>query len=239
MRRPRSPLPALAPYGCVVSAILLVEDDDAIAEPLARSLRRDGHDVVVVRRGADALEQVGEGPADLVILDLGLPDMDGVEVCRRIRRSDPRLPVLMLTARRDELDVVAGLDSGADDYVTKPFRLAELSARVRSRLRGTEPGSDLSVQDVRIDVAARRTTVGDRDVELTPKEFDLLVLLAANVGQVVTRQRIMREVWDTDWFGSTKTIDVHLAALRRKVGDDPAAPRYVTTVRGVGLRFEV
>jgi DNA-binding response OmpR family regulator len=194
---------------------------------------------VVVGRGADALAQLGDGPVDLVILDLGLPDMDGLDVCRSIRRSDPRLPVLMLTARRDELDVVVGLDSGADDYVTKPFRLAELSARVRSRLRGTEPGNDLRVQDVRIDVAARRTSVGDRDIELTPKEFDLLVLLAVNAGQVVTRQRIMREVWDIDWFGSTKTIDVHLAALRRKVGDDPAAPRYVTTVRGVGLRFEV
>src|SRR4051812_11461526 len=143
-----SPIPA--PYRRAVSAILLVEDDDAIAEPLARSLRRDGHDVVVVGRGADALAQIGDGRVDLVILDLGLPDMDGVDVCRSIRRSDPRLPVLMLTARCDELDVVVGLDSGADDYVTKPFRLAELSARVRRRLRGSEPGSDLSVQDVRI-----------------------------------------------------------------------------------------
>ena len=122
-----------------MSSILLVEDDDAIAEPLARSLRRDGHEVLVVGRGSDAIERLGTDRVDLVILDLGLPDMDGVEVCRRIRELDSRLPVLMLTARDDELDIVVGLDSGADDYVTKPFRLAELSARVRSRLRSTEP----------------------------------------------------------------------------------------------------
>jgi len=217
---------------------MLVEDDDAIAEPLARSLRKDNHDVVVVRRGDEAIDRVATDRVDLVILDLGLPDIDGVEVCRTIRRMHARLPVLMLTARSDELDVVVGLDSGADDYVTKPFRLAELSARVRSRLRVHEPAAEIVVQDLHIDVAARRTTVGEREVELTPKEFDLLVLLATNADQVVTKQRIMREVWDTEWLGSIKTIDVHVAALRRKLGDDPAAPRYLTTVRGVGLRFE-
>jgi DNA-binding response OmpR family regulator len=228
----------MTPYGHEVASVLLVEDDDAIAAPLARSLRRDGYDVVAVTRGSEAIERVTMDRVDLVILDLGLPDIDGLEVCRQIRRINRRLPVLMLTARSDELDVVVGLDSGADDYVTKPFRLAELSARVRSRLRTTEPPTAITVQDVHIDVAARRTTVADHDIDLTPKEFDLLVLLASNVGQVVTKQRIMREVWGTEWFGSTKTIDVHVAALRRKLGDDPAEVRYVSTVRGVGLRFE-
>jgi DNA-binding response OmpR family regulator len=226
------------PYRRPVPVILLVEDDAAIAEPLARSLRRDGHDVRVVGSGREAIDQVDGARIDLVILDLGLPDMDGLEVCRQIRRVDARLPVLVLTARSDELDVVVGLDSGADDYVTKPFRLAELSARVRSRLRGAEPDVEITAQDVQIDVAARRTTVAGHELELTPKEFDLLSLLARNAGQVVTKQRIMRDVWETDWFGSTKTIDVHVAALRRKLGDDSSSPTYITTVRGVGLRFE-
>jgi DNA-binding response OmpR family regulator len=145
---------------------------------------------------------------------------------------------MMLTARNDELDVVVGLDSGADDYVSKPFRLAELSARVRSRLRSVQATNELAAQDVRVDVGARRVLVADQVVELTPKEFDLLVLLLGAAGQVVTKQRIMRDVWNTEWFGSTKTIDVHMTALRRKLGDDPADPRYITTVRGVGFRFE-
>jgi len=220
-----------------VSAILLVEDDEAIAEPLARSLRRDGHDVMVVERGARALEQVGEGPVDLVILDLGLPDMDGVEVCRRLRRDDPRLPLLMLTARRDELDVVVGLDSGADDYVTKPFRLAELLARVRALLRrGTAEGS--AAHGVRIDPDARRAWHGDTELDLTTKEFDLLWILLRDAGKVVTREQIMREVWDAKWWTSTKTLDMHISWLRRKLGDDAHSPRYITTVRGVGFRFE-
>jgi DNA-binding response OmpR family regulator len=229
---------AADPYGRVVSSILLVEDDGAIAEPLARSLRRDGHDVTVEARGADAIDRLSRGRVDLVILDLGLPDMDGVDVCRRMRQLDARLPVLMLTARNDELDVVVGLDSGADDYVTKPFRLAELSARVRSRLRTVEASNELEAQDVLVDVGARRAVVAGCTVELTPKEFDLLALLVGNAGQVVTKQRIMREVWNTDWYGSTKTIDVHMTSLRRKLGDDAASPRYITTVRGVGFRFE-
>jgi len=220
-----------------VARVLLVEDDAAIAEPLSRALRRDGCSVEVVASGRDALARWSASACDLVILDLGLPDVDGLEVCRRIRADDPAVPVLILTARGDELDVVIGLDTGADDYVTKPFRLAELLARVRSRLRGVDHG-EVAAQDIRIDPAARRVWQADELLELTVKEFELLLVLVRNAGQVVPRRRIMRDVWDIDWDASTKTLDVHLASLRRKLGDNPTDPRYVSTVRGVGLRFE-
>lgn len=223
--------------------VLLVEDDDGIATPLAAALRGDGYDVVRVATGRDALRVAGEGVA-AVVLDLGLPDIDGVEVCRRLRELAPDAPVLMLTARTSEADVVVGLDAGADDYVTKPFRLAELLARLRALLRrvGTEaargPHRVVSAQDVRVDLDARRAWVGERELELTPKEFDLLALLVSEAGTVVDRERIMRDVWDTNWFGSTKTLDMHVSWLRRKLGDDANHPRYVATVRGVGLRFD-
>jgi DNA-binding response OmpR family regulator len=147
------------------------------------------------------------------------------------------VPILMLTAQSEELDVVAGLDAGADDYVAKPFRLSELLARVRSLLRRTAP-AELSAQAIRVDAAARRAWHGDEELELSPKEFDLLALLVAEAGRVVTRTRIMSEVWDENWFGSTKTLDMHISWLRRKLGDDAASPKLLTTVRGVGFRFE-
>lgn len=222
---------------------MLVEDDDGIATPLAAALRGDGYRVVRVATGSDALQAAAQGVA-AVVLDLGLPDIDGVEVCRRLRDVAPGAPVLMLTARTSEADVVVGLDAGADDYVTKPFRLAELLARLRALLRRTasEPGRPVhrvvSAQDVRVDVDARRAWVGERELDLTPKEFDLLALLVTEAGAVVDRERIMRDVWDTNWFGSTKTLDMHVSWLRRKLGDDANDPRYLTTVRGVGLRFD-
>lgn len=216
--------------------VLLVEDDEGIARPLEAALRADGYEVVRVATGAAALERAADGVA-AVVLDLGLPDLDGVEVCRRLRELAPELPVLILTARTGEADVVMGLDAGADDYVSKPFRLAELLARLRALLRRSG-GDVLRAQDVTVDAGARRAWRGEEELELTPKEFDLLTLLVAQAGRVVTRERIMREVWDTTWLGSTKTLDVHTSALRRKLGDDPAAPRYLVTVRGVGLRFE-
>ena len=223
--------------------VLLVEDDDGIATPLAAALRGDGHQVVRVATGGDALRVAAAGVA-AVVLDLGLPDIDGVEVCRRLREIAPGAPVLMLTARTSEADVVVGLDAGADDYVTKPFRLAELLARLRALLRRAtvEPPRPshriVSAQDVRVDLDARRAWVAERELELTPKEFDLLALLVSEAGTVVDRERIMRDVWDTNWFGSTKTLDMHVSWLRRKLGDDANHPRYVTTVRGVGLRFD-
>jgi DNA-binding response OmpR family regulator len=219
--------------------LLVVEDDAAIAAPLVRALRREGYEVDLVDRGADAVERAEACAYDLVLLDLGLPDGDGVDVCRRLRAMHPQLPIVMVTARQEELEAVVGLDAGADDYVTKPFRLAELLARVRARLRAA-PESEriLTAQDVRVDVGARRAWRADEELDLTNKEFDLLALLVRKVGTVVTREQIMEDVWDEHWFGSTKTLDVHVSWLRRKLGDDPATPRYITTVRGIGLRFE-
>jgi DNA-binding response OmpR family regulator len=216
---------------------LLAEDDSSIADPLARALRREGYDVDVLGEGRGAVTQALTGLTDLVVLDLGLPDMDGLEVCRRIRESLPNLPVLMLTARADEVDTVVGLDAGADDYVTKPFRLAELLARVRALLRRNVNDSPV-IRDVRIDVGSRRAWVRGEELQLTTKEFDLLRVLMRDVGNVVTRETIMREVWDASWWGSTKTLDMHISWLRRKLGDDATNPRYITTVRGVGFRFE-
>jgi DNA-binding response OmpR family regulator len=194
-----------------------------------------------VATGQQALARAAEG-VRAVVLDLGLPDIDGVEVCRRLREVAPGVPVLMLTARTSETDVVVGLDAGADDYVTKPFRLAELLARLRALLRRSGPAgvaSDLlTAQDVRVDRSARRAWRGEQELELSPKEFDLLALLVAEAGRVVPRERIMREVWDTVWMGSTKTVDMHVSWLRRKLGDDAEQPRYLATVRGVGFRFE-
>ncbi len=220
-----------------MSRLLLVEDDAAIAEPLGRALRRDGYDVAVAADGETALARMAATTFDIVILDLGLPGMDGVDLCRRIRSRTPDLPVLMLTARTEELDAVVGLDAGADDYVTKPFRLAELLARVRAQLR-RRGESSMTVQELRADPASRRATLGAEELALTPKEFDLLALLAREAGTVVTRERIMGDVWDEHWFGSTKTLDVHVSSLRRKLHDDPADPRFITTIRGVGLRLE-
>ena len=222
-----------------VATLLLVEDDAAIAEPLARALEREGHDVTWIADGAEAAREGAGGDHDLVILDLGLPGLDGLDVCRRIRAVRPAVPVLMLTARAEELDAVVGLDAGADDYVAKPFRAAELLARVRALLRRSAPET-LEAGGVRVDPAARRAFGPDGDeLTLSPKEFDLLALLLREAGVVVTRERIMSEVWDENWFGSTKTLDVHVASLRRKLGDDAASPHLITTVRGVGLRFEL
>ncbi|QXC62481.1 response regulator transcription factor [Aquihabitans sp. G128] len=224
-----------------MARLLLVEDDEAIAQPLARALGRDGHEVHAARTGEAALERFARGGVDLVVLDVGLPGIDGVEVCRRVRQADAGVPIVMLTARAEELDAVLGLDAGADDYVTKPFRLAELLARVRANLRRVPDDGELVEGPVRVDVAARQVWVSGHEVSLSPKEFDLLALLVANAGSVVTRERIMEEVWDEHWFGSTKTLDVHVSWLRRKIdadGGEPTAAGPITTVRGVGFRYE-
>ncbi|MBO1750973.1 response regulator transcription factor [Actinotalea sp. BY-33] len=220
--------------------VLLAEDDPAIAEPLARALGREGYDVVVQGTGQGAIEAAPA--ADMVILDLGLPDMDGLDVARWIRGQGLSTPVLVLTARADEVDLVVGLDAGADDYVTKPFRLAELLARVRALLRRTHADGleedEVHAQNVRMDLAAHRAFQGERELHLTAKEFELLRVLVREAGSVVPREQLMRQVWDSDPTGSTKTLDMHVSWLRRKLGDDANDPRYISTVRGMGFRFE-
>ena len=218
-------------------SLLLVEDDPAIAVPLSRALERDQFQVKHVTTGGEALQAARDG-VDLVLLDLTLPDIDGLDVCRRIRQFDQRLPVVILTARSDEADIVIGLDAGADDYVTKPFRLAELLARIRVRLRLTTPMEVVEVKGVRVDRNAHRVWRGEEEIELTPKEFGVLALLVSDAGHVVSRQRLMHEVWDEDYYGSTRTLDMHVSSLRRKLHDDPAHPTLISTVRGVGFRFE-
>jgi DNA-binding response OmpR family regulator len=220
-----------------MTSVLLAEDDPSISDPLARALRREGYDVDVSADGPGTLGRALSGGIDLIVLDLGLPELDGLEVCRRLRSEGRATPVLVLTARADEVDTVIGLDAGADDYVTKPFRLAELLARVRALLRRGSVETQV-VQGVRIDPEARRAWCGDRELELTTKEFDLLWALIRDVGKVVTREQLMRDVWGAKWWASTKTLDMHVSWLRRKLGDDAHSSKYITTVRGVGFRFE-
>ena len=221
-----------------MTRVLLAEDDTAIAEPLTRALRREGYDVDAYVDGREALDAVTASSPDLVILDLGLPTLDGLEVCRRVRATGSAVPVLILTARADEVDTVVGLDAGADDYVTKPFRLAELMARVRALLRRSAPEDPASGSPIRIDTEARRAWFHGDELALTVKEFEVLSVLVRECGRVVPRARLMTEVWETEWYGSTKTLDMHVSVLRRKLGDEASNPRYITTVRGVGFRFD-
>ncbi len=222
------------------AGILVVEDDDAIAGGLVRVLDSHGYPVRRVAAGLPALE-AATPDIGLVLLDLGLPDIDGIDVCRRLRARHPDLAILIVTARDEELDIVAGLDAGADDYLVKPFKLSELLARVRAHLRrasaaamlSDDPEPALDIGGVRIDPASRRVQRDGEELALRPKEFDLLVLLATHAGRVVTRERIMREVWDTEWLGSTKTLDNHILTLRGKLDEGS-----ITTLRGIGYRLE-
>jgi DNA-binding response OmpR family regulator len=225
-----------------------VEDDSRISEPLIRVLRAEGFDVEHVDAGLPALNSVGAACPDMVLLDLTLPDIDGLDVCRKIRADHPNLPIIMLTARAEEMDVIVGLNAGADDYVAKPFRLAELVARIRARLRIAEHAASQSVAGlagagIELDTEARRCFVTDPDgnrneVELTTKEFDLLEILMRQPGVTLKRERIMSEVWDENWWGSTRTLDTHTSTLRRKILDDTDPPSKIVTVRGVGFRFD-
>jgi DNA-binding response OmpR family regulator len=217
--------------------VLIAEDDEGIRLPLVRALEREGYEVDAVADGLQAAALATGDHHDLLVLDIGLPGLDGLEVCRRVRETRPDVAVLFLTAQSGELDAVAGLDAGGDDYVTKPFRLAELLARVRAQLRRVAP-AELNIAGVRVDVGARTAWHGDEELDLSPKEFDLLALLMSRAGQAVRREDIMSQVWDENWFGSTKTLDMHMSWLRRKIGDDAADPQRIVTIRGVGFRFE-
>jgi len=224
-------------YDHPVTVVLLAEDDAAISVPLSRALRRQGYDVQVAADGVTALH--GARGSDLVLLDLGLPGMDGLEVCRTLRAEGSPVPVLVLTARASEIDAVVGLDAGADDYVAKPFRTAELMARIRALLRrGQVESESLRAQDLVVDLGARRVWQEDREVELSQRQFDLLVFLMRRKGDVVSRDELMRQVWQTSWVGSTKTVDMHVSWLRRALGDGVSSSQYIATIRGVGFRFE-
>ena len=233
--------------------ILFVEDEPSIAEPFTRALVRAGFETTTVGTAAGALETAAQIDPDLVLLDLTLPDGDGREVCRELRRRGD-VPIVMLTARGTETDRIVGLELGADDYVVKPFSGAEVIARIRAVLRRTGSGAaagaaadgrrgNAETDDVlrsgplEVDAGARRVWLDGEELQLARKELDLLVRLMREAGRVVSRENLMADVWDVNWFGSTKTLDVHVGWLRRKLGDDPAAPRFIHTVRGVGFRF--
>jgi DNA-binding response OmpR family regulator len=233
------------PYAVVVADLLLVEDDETIGGALSTSLRTHGHEVVWRRGGKAALQDAERHNFDLVVLDLGLPDLDGVEVCRRLRAAQPGCVIVILTARSDEMDVVVGLEAGADDYLTKPVGLAVLHARLRAHLRRGAPAAPLApttaIGDLVVDTARRRVMVRDREVPLRAKEFELLARLAAEPDIAITRATLMADVWDANWFGSTKTLDVHVAALRRKLAEfaDGARLPRIVTLRGHGYRLEM
>ncbi len=218
-----------------MTVIWLVEDDPSIGPGLVRTLEAEGHAVAWAADVAEADALVGH--PDLLLLDLGLPDGDGLDVCRRLSERHPQMRTIILTARTGEIDVVLGLDAGAIDYLAKPFSLSELLARIRAQLRDRSQDR-LGVGDLTIEKGPRRVRVGGREVDLRPREFDLLARLAADAGSVVHREVLMTDVWDEHWFGDTKTLDVHIFHLRRALGEEPGQRSRITTIRGVGYRLE-
>jgi two-component system, OmpR family, response regulator RegX3 len=225
-----------------VTRILVVEDEDSFSDPLSYLLRREGYDVAVADDGTEALDEFDRNGADLVLLDLMLPGLSGTEVCRQLRARS-NVPVIMLTAKDSEIDKVVGLELGADDYVTKPYSSRELVARVRAVLRrGAEPEalvpSTVEAGPVRMDVERHVVTVNNQVVAMPLKEFELLEILLRNAGRVLTRMQLIDRVWGSDYVGDTKTLDVHVKRLRGKIEPDPAQPRHLVTVRGLGYKFE-
>ena len=229
-----------------MATILLVDDEPTLVATLDYNLRREGHDVVIARDGQAALEQARARPPDLVLLDLMLPKVDGLEVTRQLRRTST-VPILMLTAKDAEVDKVVGLEIGADDYMTKPFSMRELLARVKAMLRrnamhpatpaAPPPPAAIELGPLEIDVAGRSVRRGGRPIHLKPKEFELLSFLAQNGGRVFSRHQLLENVWGYEFDGDTRTVDVHVRWLREKIEDEPAKPRLLETVRGVGYRF--
>jgi two-component system OmpR family response regulator len=225
--------------------VLIVEDDSSLRETLKYNLRKDGYDVVTANDGEQAIEVARREKPDLLILDIMLPKMNGFEVCR-ILRQEMIVPILMLTAKADETDKIVGLEIGADDYMTKPFSMRELLARVRAMLRRTkmtEPSSagesaSLKNGNIEIDIARHRASLSGAALELSPKEFDLLAFLAKNKGLVFSREQLLEKVWGYDYAGDTRTVDVHIRWLRQKIETDPSHPKYLLTVRGTGYKLE-
>jgi two-component system, OmpR family, response regulator RegX3 len=227
-----------------VTRVLIVEDEESFADPLAFLLRKEGFTAAVANSGQQALEEFDRNGADIVLLDLMLPGMSGTDVCKALRQRST-VPVIMVTARDSEIDKVVGLEIGADDYVTKPYSARELIARVRAVLRrGGESGDGellppvLAAGPVRMDVERHVVTVDGEEIPLPLKEFDLLEYLLRNVGRVLTRGQLIDRVWGVDYVGDTKTLDVHVKRLRSKIEPDPASPRHLVTVRGLGYKFE-
>jgi DNA-binding response OmpR family regulator len=220
----------------------MVEDEQSITDPLSEALAREGFDTQVAATAAAALEAAARVEPDLVLLDVMLPDGSGYDVCRRLR-ADSAVPIIMLTARGEETDRIVGLELGADDYIVKPFSAREVVARIRAVLRragdgaSTDDKGPIELGPLRLDRARRAAVLDGDELELTRKEYELLELLMTEAGSVITRERLIDEVWDVNWFGSTKTLDVHVSGLRRKLGDSPDTPRFIHTVRGVGFRF--
>jgi two-component system response regulator RegX3 len=221
--------------------VLFVEDEESISGPFSSALAREGFDPVVCGTLGEARAAWAGGAYELVLLDLMLPDGDGRDLARELRGSGSEVPIIILTARGTELERVVGLELGADDYVVKPFSGAEVIARMRAVLRRVKPSAsppaDLEVGPLRVEVGSRRAWLDGAELSLSRKEFDLLAELVSHAGEVVTREDLISRVWDENWFGSTKTLDVHVGWLRGKLGDDASAPRLLHTVRGVGFRF--
>jgi DNA-binding response OmpR family regulator len=224
--------------------ILIVEDELTLAETLRYNLEREGYAVVLAADGLDGLEQARRAQPDLIVLDIMLPRLDGFSVCR-ILRQESEVPIIMLTARQDEVDRIAGLELGADDYISKPFSLGEFLARIRAILRRSERQPRASAREVleagplRVDTGSRRAWCESQELSLPQKEFDLLTCLVRNRGIALSRDLLLERVWGFDFIGDSRTVDVHIRWLREKIEPDPARPRYIQTVRGVGYRFEV
>jgi DNA-binding response OmpR family regulator len=221
---------------------MLVDDEPLITDSLSYSLRREGFDVKAVGDGAIALQEIVAFEPDLVVLDIMLPGMSGLEICRRLR-SQSAVPVIMLTARGEEIDRVLGLEVGADDYLPKPFSFRELLARIRSILRRVELDRQMAqtqstiLGNLTLDPVARRIFKDDQELQLSAREFDLLSILMKNAGRALSREELLSEVWGSDWIGDQRTLDVHVRWLRLKIEEDPASPKYIQTVRGHGYRF--
>ena len=226
-----------------MTRILVVEDEESISDPLSYLLRKEGYDVAIAATGPEALAEFERSSTDLVLLDLMLPGLSGVDVCRSIRQRSS-VPIIMLTAKDSEIDKVVGLEIGADDYITKPYSSRELLARIKAVLRRMSEPDDLvpatlEVGPVRMDVERHTVSVNGGPTALTLKEFELLEMLLRNAGRVLTRMQLIDRVWGSDYVGDTKTLDVHVKRLRAKIEPDPGAPVHIVTVRGLGYKFEV